>query len=82
MSRRISRSPAATAIAATLISGGGGVALFDAVMGEVIDQQAAHIQTLERALQDCSRVSDRCDVRLENAQDALAEMRARGCSHG
>lgn len=67
------RSNLASVIAATLVSGGGGVALFDQVVGHVVEEQAAHIETLERALGDCHRVSDRCDDRLERAQERLRE---------
>ena len=71
------RSPAAQVIAATLISGGGGIALFDAVMGHLLDQQVAHIQTLERALHDSHDLADRCDARLERAREAAAAAGAR-----
>lgn len=70
MTRR-SPSKIGSVIAATLVSGGGGVALFDAVMGHLLDEQAAHIETLERALADSHRIADRCDARLERAQEAL-----------
>ena len=72
------RSALVGVVGATLVSGGGGIALFDAVMGHVMDQQAAHIETLERALQDCARVSDRCDSRLETCQDRLRDARGPG----
>lgn len=71
MTRRRPPSSLVQVIAATLISGGGGVALFDAVMGHLLDEQADHIETLERALEDSHRIADRCDARLERAQEAL-----------
>lgn len=70
MSRR-PPSRIASVITATLVSGGGGVALFDAVMGHLLDEQTAHIETLERALEDSRRLADRCDARLERAQESL-----------
>lgn len=70
------RSGVAGIVGATLISGGGSVALFDLVMGQLLDQQAAHIATLERALTDCGRVADRCDSRLETCQERLRDARA------
>jgi len=68
-------TPAAKVIAATLLSGGGGVMLFDVVMGQLLDQQTAHIETLERALADSHENADRCDARLERCQEA----RRAGC---
>lgn len=75
---RGSRGTLVGVVGATLVSGGGGIALFDAVMGHVMDQQAALIATLERALEDCARVSDRCDSRLETCQERLRDARERG----
>lgn len=66
---RAQRFTAIHLMAATIASGGSGVALFDAVMGHLMDEQAAHVETLERALEDCHRLSDRCDARLERAQE-------------
>lgn len=71
------RGGVAGIVGATLISGGGSVALFDLVMGQLLDQQSAHIETLERALEDCHRVADRCDARLETCQERLRDARAR-----
>lgn len=72
------RNGVAGIVGATVLSGGGSVMLFDMVMGQLLDQQAAHIQTLERALVDCARVSDRCDSRLETCQDRLRDARGAG----
>lgn len=77
MTRNRTRSGVAGIVGATVISGGGSVALFDLVMGQLLDQQAAHIATLERAVSDCGRVADRCDSRLEACQDRARELRAR-----
>jgi hypothetical protein len=72
------RSALVGVIGATLVSGGGGIALFNEVMGHVMNQQAAHIETLERALEDCTRVSDRCDSRLMGCQERLRDARGSG----
>lgn len=78
MTQRRNKSGLYGIVGATILSGGGGIALFDAVMGQIADQQAAHIATLERALADCARVSDRCDSRLENCQERLRDARVGG----
>lgn len=65
----------AVLIGATVISGGGSVALFDLVMGQLVEQQAHHIETLERAAADCARVADRCDSRLLTCQERLRDAR-------
>ncbi len=70
------RSGVAGIVGATVLSGGGSVMLFDLVMGQLLDQQTAHIATLERALEDCTRVSDRCDSRLETCGERLRDSRA------
>lgn len=78
MTRTRARNGVAGIVGATVLSGGGSVMLFDLVMGQLLEQQAAHIATLERAIADCGRVADRCDSRLEACQERARELRAAG----
>lgn len=75
---RVPRFTAAQIIGAALASGGSGIALFDAVMGHLLDEQAAHVELLERELAGARKASERCDIQLDHARDLLRECERRG----
>jgi hypothetical protein len=66
-------------ISAALVSGGGGVFVFDLVNGEQVAQLEAHIRTLEHAVGDAEMRFARCDSRIEACMSRIDELKAREC---
>ena len=74
---KMQRFTAAHLIGAALASGGSGIALFDSVMGHLLDEQAAHVELLELELEDARRRAERCADQLDHARDLVRDCERR-----
>jgi hypothetical protein len=68
------RGPLASLIAASLVSGGGSVFVFDQVVAMSTDQLEAHVRTLEAEIADMRIRYERLDTRLDGCLEHLRHM--------